>query len=116
MADPRTDFSGFEVVVSPRADHTEVRLRGELDLASAPRLAESLTKACARGLGVVVDVSDLSYCDSSGIRELLEGAARCKEHDARLTVTGASDSVRRVLDVTGVAGALGLADGADDLR
>lgn len=110
MAETATESPDFECVVTAHPAATELRLRGELDLASAPRLAEHLGGACERGFAVTVDLSELTYCDSSGIRELLEGVSRCAEHETRLTVTGAHGTVRRVLDITGVAAALGLAD------
>ncbi len=50
-----------------------VSVHGELDLATAPRLCACLHAARSNGVrGVLLDLSDLSFCDSQGLRALIE--------------------------------------------
>lgn len=99
----------FDVTIVATGHATKLGLHGELDLASAPRLAERLEEACRSSHALVVDVAELRFCDSSGIRELLRAAARCAQDGTDFKVVGASGTVRRVFEVSGVAETLGLA-------
>jgi anti-sigma B factor antagonist len=76
---------------------------GELDLATAP-LLESAFDAALRGDDaemIVVDLTELSFIDSSGIHLLIRMRAACGDVD-RLRVINGSRAVERVLDLTGV--------------
>jgi anti-sigma B factor antagonist len=64
-----------ELQVSSRSqgDHTIVTLAGEIDLYTAPRLQTELV-AAMRSAGpalVVVDMSGVEFCDSTGMNVLL---------------------------------------------
>jgi anti-sigma B factor antagonist len=76
---------------------------GELDLVTAP-LLESAFDAVFRDDGVemiVVDLTELSFMDSTGIHLLLRMNAACEDAN-RLRVINGSRAVERVLDLTGV--------------
>jgi anti-anti-sigma factor len=76
---------------------------GELDLATAP-LLESAFGAVFRDDGVemiVVDLTELSFMDSTGVHLLLRMHSACGAAD-RLRVINGSRAVQRVLDVSGV--------------
>src|SRR5947207_15784534 len=78
-------------------------LIGELDLATAPVL-ESAFDAVFRDDCVemiVVDLTELSFMDSTGIHMLLHMRAACEGAD-RLRVINGSGAVERVLEVSGV--------------
>jgi anti-sigma B factor antagonist len=79
-----------------------VRLRGELDLATAPLVAGRLRDLAARGEPVLLDLDGLAFMDASGIRLVLT-AARAAEHDGwAFAVTPGSDAVRRLFEVVGL--------------
>jgi anti-anti-sigma factor len=48
-----------------------VRVRGELDLATSPALGETLGREIADGKSVVVDLSGVTFIDSSGLNALI---------------------------------------------
>jgi anti-sigma B factor antagonist len=83
---------------------TLVFLRGELDLASAEAALAVLIDALRDG-DLVIDASELSFIDSSGIRSILE-AYREAHHGIgagrHVTVRAPSPQVRRVLQLTGI--------------
>jgi anti-sigma B factor antagonist len=108
MPDPSDPTFDVTLVATDHA--TQLGLHGELDLASAPRLAERLEEACRNSRALVIDVAELRFCDSSGIRELLKAAARCAQDGTEFKVVGAAGTVRRVFEVSGVAETLGLAE------
>ncbi len=76
---------------------------GELDLATAP-LLESAFEAVFRDDDaemIVVDLTELSFMDSTGIHLLLRMRDACADVD-RLRVINGSRAVERVLDLAGV--------------
>jgi len=84
-------------------------LEGELYLATAPMLAVNVIRACTDNPAeMLIDLSALSYCDSSGLREFIRAAKLCAEHGTKLRVGGARGRVRRVFELTGIAHVVGL--------
>lgn len=78
-----------------------MRVRGELDLAGADLAREALAAAIGDGEGqVVVDLTGLSFIDSTGIAILVAAIA---ESDGRLRfIPSEAPAVARVLALTGV--------------
>ena len=71
---------GFSASIATGDDSCVVSLSGELDMASAPELAHALLSLPDPGPAeVVVDFSDLSFVDSSGIAVLIEAQHRLAE-------------------------------------
>jgi anti-sigma B factor antagonist len=81
----------FDLTVAREGGSTRVSLRGELDLATAPRLEHALAEAGDR---VLLDLRGLTFMDSTGVRVLLEAAERGgglrivppADGDARVTI------------------------------
>ena len=94
----------FSWEVERQAGTTVVFLRGELDLASAEAALDVLIDALSDG-DLVIDASELSFIDSSGIRSILEAYREAHEGAGggrRVTVRAPSAQVRRVLELTGI--------------
>jgi anti-anti-sigma factor len=82
---------------------TVVSVHGELDLATAPRLEETLT-ARAPGTRLVIDLSGCTFLDSSGVRVLALAANTVAGEGGRLELVVVDSSIGRVLEITGVDG------------
>ena len=79
-----------------------VCLRGELDMLTAPLLAEVLERDRASGRRhLVVDMTELQFMDRAGLAALLEGAGQGTQSRPVLSITGCPPNVRRVLELTG---------------
>jgi anti-sigma B factor antagonist len=94
------------VTVATRWDGRQatVAATGDVDLASVSPL-DAAIEAAIRAAGaevVVVDLSQVTFLDSSGISVLLRGRRRADEYQVRYQVTGAEGLVRTVLELTGV--------------
>jgi anti-anti-sigma factor len=87
-----------------------VRVAGELDMNTEPALSKVLHQVLdeAADRDVVVDLADLSFLDSSGVRALLEGDALATQRGRKLRARNARGIVARVLYLTGVDALLGL--------
>jgi anti-sigma B factor antagonist len=90
-------------------DRHTIVLSGELDVASAAVLEQALADACDSGAReVVLDLSRLEFMDSTGLRAILRGKARCEDHDCAYHLTPAQRPVEQSLTTTGVRALLGL--------
>jgi anti-anti-sigma factor len=79
-----------------------VALAGELDLASASLLEEEMAKALAADApAIVLDLSELRFIDSTGIRLLLRLQARSPKEGNRLRMIRGTAQVQRALELTG---------------
>lgn len=78
-------------------------LTGELDLASAPAVQRELERVEASdAAAIVVDLSGLTFMDSTGVRLLLTASARSRLDAERLLLLRGPVAVQRVLELTGV--------------
>jgi len=86
-------------------DQTHVlALRGELDVATVPRLAEPLREALAAGkTAVVIDLGELTFRDSTGLMVLLNGLRRVVRQGGNLAIVCTNPTVLRLFDITGTA-------------
>jgi len=101
----------FSVHPSPGRHGTVIGVRGELDIATVPELARCIAK-CEAPL-VIVDMSQVTFIDSSGIRCLL-GAYRVFEASSReFAIAGASGPVEDILRMTGLDVLLPMAPSVD---
>jgi anti-sigma B factor antagonist len=77
-----------------------LELTGDLDLRSAPLLDAAVDTALeAHPTQVVLDASRTDFLDSTGLRAIVRGAERVRAARARFRLSGASATVRRVLEV-----------------
>ena len=79
-----------------------LRLEGEIDLAVADQLAEALSTSIAGGT-TAVDVSGVTFIDSTGLKVLLS-AANALDGQGPLVLLRPSSAVRRVLDIALLGG------------
>ena len=80
-----------------------VRFAGELDIATAPRAEEEIRASEEQQPGTLaVDLSGLSFMDSTGLRLIVAAAARARDVGRRLIVVRGPDPVHRVLELTGL--------------
>lgn len=78
-----------------------VRVAGELDIASAPQLDEALHRAGLRARLTVLDLRELTFMDSSGVRVIVRAAERAHRAKHRLTVLRGPSQIDRILTLTG---------------
>ena len=87
-----------------RGDAVIVRLDGSLDTSTAPD-AQTHLDAIANDSPalVVVDLQDVDYLSSAGLRVLLSTAKKLRPHGA-LRIFGLNPTVRDVFDISGTGG------------
>jgi anti-sigma B factor antagonist len=92
------------VEVDETGETPVVRVVGELDIYTAPRLRDTLLDVIGRHHAtVVVDLERLEFIDSTGLGVLVSGVKRLRQiPGASLVLSAPPPSVMRVLDVTGL--------------
>jgi len=80
-----------------------LQLEGELDAHSAPEFQRVLSESISPGAVVKVDLSDVSFVDSSGLAALLDARGRLEAAGGGLYVVGASEAAARLFAITGVS-------------
>jgi anti-anti-sigma factor len=93
-------LAALSVAVDNRDDLAVVTVAGEVDLESCTELGVVL--AGLQGAGAVdVDLSGVTYLDSTGLRSLLAARDAAAERGGRLRVSAASNIVARLIEITG---------------
>src|SRR5215218_4116020 len=100
-----TDGPRARLELSSTTDGLVIALGGELDLASLPAVAAPLDDALSRPVQpVVLELGDLTFLDSSGVAQLV----RVANHFGEIRTRSATEPVRRVIEVLGLAERFGL--------
>ncbi|MBA2514811.1 MAG: STAS domain-containing protein [Solirubrobacterales bacterium] len=94
-------------VRGPTRAVTRVVPRGELDLATAPELEGWLDDLRRERADVVVELAEITFIDSAGIRVLLRAREQARRSRTGLRFESGGPEVMRTLQLTGVVGALG---------
>lgn len=85
-------------------------LAGEVDLATSGRFREFVDRARARGARTIVaDLAEVTFMDSTMLRELLRAHRDLEESGARLVLAAPQAAVMRLLDLTGTTSLFALA-------
>jgi anti-sigma B factor antagonist len=88
----------------PEGDHAVLSLAGEIDLYTVPRLQAELATALAAAdpPRIVVDMSGVEFCDSTGMNVLLAAHRRAGEQGGDFVLAAPRPAVRKILQVTGL--------------
>ena len=80
-----------------------ITVGGELDVHTATSLSDAVAGIFDQGVStIVIDASNLRFCDSSGIQVLVQARERALEAGGTVTITGVHGAVEKVLTVTGL--------------
>ena len=93
----------FTIATSSNRDPSVLHLAGELDLATVAQLHDAIDRLVEAGQHrLLLDLSALSFCDSTGLAGFIRGNNLCTDSGGWLRVTGGTGGVARVLAATGL--------------
>ncbi|MEU9147813.1 STAS domain-containing protein [Streptomyces sp. NPDC048349] len=101
---PGTDNERFTVAVQTVDGAVVLELAGELDHDTAQPLREALDAAVPRGGRLLVDLTGLGFCDSTGLNVLLQSRLAAREAGGSVELAGLRGSVARMFRITGADG------------
>ena len=105
---PKPDL--LRVTVEPLEDGRLIRAAGEVDLSTAAALRRELDAASMEADTVLLDLSDVTFIDSTGLHLLLDASHRSAGTDWSFFIVRPSEAVRRLIELSGTAELLRLAD------
>jgi anti-sigma B factor antagonist len=91
------------VVVVPgttAGDWAIVSVSGEIDIASAPSLHEAVGTVSGSGAHVILDLSGVSFMDSTGLSVLIRAFRGLRDDGGELRIVVAGTRIPRLLEVT----------------
>ena len=101
----------FGIQVTRNGGATRIVPSGELDIATTPALEQAIKEATAEpGAALVLDLRDLTFMDSTGLRTLAQTNARAEEEGFELSIWRGSRQIERVLEISGLGALLPLED------
>ena len=78
-----------------------IAVRGEVHVSTAPEFSERLNDAIATGkTGVVIDMTDVEFIDSTGLSVLLNALRRVTRQQGRLALVVSNPTVLRLFEIT----------------
>ncbi|MBN1465702.1 STAS domain-containing protein [candidate division KSB1 bacterium] len=78
-----------------------LKIDGEVDMFSSPQARNAIMELVKQRVPkVIVDLSEVSYMDSSGVATLIEGLQLCHKYNGKLVVAGLRANVREVFELT----------------
>ncbi|MEN3285554.1 MAG: anti-sigma factor antagonist [Solirubrobacteraceae bacterium] len=94
----------YSCAVHRRGKTSEIVLEGELDLAAKPVLEEAVVQALEPGPveTVIVDLTRVTFADSTTMTWLVQADTRTKAAGGRLVAVAGPGPVREVLQMTGI--------------
>ncbi len=95
--------------------HAVIRLKGELDIATADDLRDDLRKAReSYGENVILDLTELEFMDSQGLSVIVGCHKAVTAAGGSLALVAPRPIVRRTLEITGLSGRLHLFDSVEE--
>jgi anti-anti-sigma factor len=107
----------LEVTTEDRNGLVHVALVGELDLSTVAKVQDELRRVEADSpQTVVVDLSKLTFLDSTGLRCIVTADERAREEGRRMVIVRGPDPVQRVFAITRLEERLEMVDDAGTVR
>jgi anti-anti-sigma factor len=102
------DRPDLSIAVERTAAEAVVKLAGEIDMSTVQRLSKVVGDMLANEPPprVVLDLGEVTFCDSQGLGTLVVLSRKAGLVQSHLVLTNVGDFLLRVLDITGLRGAL----------
>lgn len=85
--------------VTKQGDYAVVHLAGDVDLSCAPEARKTILDVILGAQNTLVDLSQVSYIDSSGVASLVEGYQTAKKKGLKFGLVGVSEPAMGVLEL-----------------
>jgi anti-sigma B factor antagonist len=103
---------GLAVIVRRQGERALINVRGDLDIATAPALAEQLTALVGQAADIEIDLTEVDFIDCRGFSVLLD-AARRQRRGGTLTLRSPSAIAQRAIHLLGLEEFLPVCDGGE---
>lgn len=104
----------MELSVAQNGDVPVIAVSGEVDVYSAPALRDRLTELLETGPSVVVDLTDVSFLDSTGLGALVAARTVAAGQGGALALVCTQQRILKLFTITGLDGVFGIHDSVGD--
>ena len=91
----------LDIDISDQGGVTVVKLSGAIDGNTAPEAQSQILPLMESQPSVVLDMEEVEYCSSAGLRTLLLLYRQAASHDGKVAIAGLRDSIKDTMAVTG---------------
>lgn len=92
----------MEIETRKQEKATVVSVTGKMDAVSSPALEKELSQLMAQGeKDFVIDLGELDYISSAGLRVILATAKRLKGKEGKILLASLQDMVKEVFEISG---------------
>ncbi|KYC83958.1 anti-sigma factor antagonist [Heyndrickxia sporothermodurans] len=93
----------ISIDIQESENHVLVKINGEIDAYTAPKLRESLVPYGEKEeIWMSIDLSDVSYMDSTGLGVFVGLFKSIRANNGKLYLSGLSERLKRLFDITGL--------------
>jgi anti-anti-sigma factor len=89
----------FDLSLDDRGRVVVVRVRGEVDAATAPRVGEAVNRQLDRGRRVVLELSHVDFMDLHGLAVLMRATRRARADGGNFAIAEPAPCVRRLVSL-----------------
>ena len=89
----------FDVRLDDRGSVVVVRVQGEVDASTAPRMGEAVNRMLNRGRRVVLDLEDVDFMDLHGLAVLMRASRQARADGGTFAVARPAHCVRRLVEL-----------------
>ena len=105
----------MEYKINKNGSYSVIELEGEIDLYCSPDTRKVILKELKNGDDMLIDLSKVSYIDSSGIACLVEGYQVANEKKIKFALLGVSQSALNVLKLARLDNVFKIYDSIDEI-
>lgn len=93
----------LKIDVEERDGAALIRLSGEVDVYTAPKLKSTLVDLVDKGnFKIVVNLEQVDFMDSSGLGVLVGGLKRVRSHDGAIALVCTQENILKIFRITGL--------------
>jgi anti-anti-sigma factor len=106
----------FEVTLDDRGREVVVRVQGEVDAATAPRVGEAVTRLLTRGRKVILDLHDVDFMDLHGLGVIMRATRQARSDGGSFALARPAYCVRRLVELVHAENDIPMLPGDDGPR
>ena len=91
----------MNILKKAKGDALTITLEGRLDTTTSPQLDDELDASLDDVKDLTLDFHELRYISSAGLRVLLRAQKKMNQKQGKMRVTGVSDSIQEIFEITG---------------
>jgi anti-anti-sigma factor len=103
----------FQVALDDRGSVVVVRVRGEVDTATAPQMGQAIDAQLARSRRVVLDLSEVEFMDLHGLAVLMRASRRTRVEGGSFAVDRPAPCVLRLFELVRMDGEIRIVSDED---